>query len=220
LPSFNINAYAAASREFIDSPHPVLNQQLRRLRDSICAKRDLPVYYVVTGRTLDEMACYLPQTLDELEKISGFGKAKIEKYGSQFLDIITKYSLEQGLSSQIHNKSPKRQRKTGNNTLVKKSDTRAASFELFKTGKSVAEIAKQRGFAIQTIEGHLAYYVNQGAIHIEELVGTEKVLVIQEALKDYTGNAIAPIKAKLSSSISFGEIRLVIAWHQFQNNNH
>ena len=40
---------------------------------------------------------YLPQTLDELEKISGFGKAKIENYGQQFLDIITKYSLEQGL---------------------------------------------------------------------------------------------------------------------------
>jgi ATP-dependent DNA helicase RecQ len=157
--------------------------------------------------------------LDELEKISGFGKAKIENYGSQFLDIITKYSLEQGLSSQIHNKSPKRRRKAGNNTLVKKSDTRAASFELFKKGMSVAHIAKQRGFAIQTIEGHLAYYVSQGAINIKELVGTEKLLLIEEALKDYTDNAIAPIKAKLSSSISFGEIRLVIAWHRFQNNN-
>jgi hypothetical protein len=219
LPSCSINAYAPASRELVDSPHPALHQQLRRLRDSICAKKDLPVYYVVTGRTLDELACYLPQTLDELEKISGFGKAKIENYGSQFLDIITKYSLEQGLSSQIHNKSPKRQRKAGNNTLVKKSDTRAASFELFKKGMSVAHIAKQRGFAIQTIEGHLAYYVSQGAINIKELVGTEKLLLIEEALKDYTDNAIAPIKAKLSSSISFGEIRLVIAWHRFQNNN-
>ena len=68
--------------ELVESPHPVLHQQLRRLRDSICAKKDLPVYYVVTGKTLDEMACYLPQTLDELEKISGFGKAKIENYGS------------------------------------------------------------------------------------------------------------------------------------------
>ena len=219
LPSCNINAYAPASRELVDSPHPVLHQQLRRLRDSICAKKDLPVYYVVTGKTLDELACYLPQTLDELEKISGFGKAKIENYGLQFLEIITKYSLEQGLSSQIHNKSPKRQRKAGNNTLVKKSDTRAASFELFKKGMSVADIAKQRGFAIQTIEGHLAYYVSQGAINIKEFVGNEKLLLIEEALKDYTSNAIAPIKAKLSSSISFGEIRLVIAWHQFQNNN-
>ena len=68
----------------------------------------MPVYYVVTGKTLDEMATYLPQTLDELEKISGFGKAKIENYGQQFLDIITKYSLGQGLASQIHNKITQR----------------------------------------------------------------------------------------------------------------
>ena len=75
-----------------ESPHPVLHQQLRKLRDSICAKKDLPVYFVVTGKTLDEMAQYLPQTLDELRKISGFGNAKIESYGQQFLDLIIKYS--------------------------------------------------------------------------------------------------------------------------------
>jgi len=218
VPSCSINAYATASRQIVDSPHAELHQQLRRLRDSICAKRDLPVYYVVTGKTLDEMAYYLPQTLDELEKISGFGKSKIENYGQQFLDIITKYSLRQGLTSQIHNKTPKRQRKTGNNELGKKTDTKVASFELFKAGKSVAEIAKERGFAVQTIEGHLAYYVSKGDIKIEELVSREKLLLIEKAIKDYPGNSIAPIKAKLDSSISFGEIRLAIAWHQFQNN--
>ena len=152
LPSFSINAYATASRQSVDNPHAELYQQLRRLRDSICAKRDLPVYYVVTGKTLDEMACYLPQTLDELEKISGFGKLKIENYGQQFLDIITKYSLAHGLTSQIHNKTPKRQRKTANNASGKKTDTKVASFELFKSGKSVAEIAKERGFAVQTMK--------------------------------------------------------------------
>ena len=219
LPPFSINAYATGSRQGIDGPHPLLHQQLRRLRDGICAKRDLPVYYVVTGKTLEEMACYLPQTLDELEKISGFGKTKIENYGQQFLDIITEYSLGRGLSSQIHNKSPKRLRKTVNNSLGKKTDTKAASFELFKTGNHVAEIAKQRGLSIQTNEGHLAYYVTQGDINIEKLVSSEKLLLIEQAIKDYSGNSIAPIKAKLGSSISFGEIRLAIAWHQFQKNN-
>ena len=72
---------------------------------------------------------------------------------------------------------------------------------------SVADIAKQRGFTVQTIEGHLAYYVSQGDINIEELVSREKLLLIEQAIKDYTGTAIAPIKAKLGSSISFGEIR-------------
>ena len=65
----------------------------------------------------------------------------------------------------------------------RKSDTRAASFELFKEGMSVAEIAKERGFAVQTIEGHLAYYVSQGDINIKELVGTEKLLLIEAGFK-------------------------------------
>ncbi len=97
LPAFAVNSYATASQQRTESPHPALHQQLRKLRDSICAKKDLPVYFVVTGKTLDEMTLYLPQTLEELQKISGFGKAKIESYGQQFLDIILAYSQQWGL---------------------------------------------------------------------------------------------------------------------------
>ena len=217
LPAFNINSYATASvQQRSESPHPVLHQQLRKLRDSICAKKDLPVYFVVTGKTLDEMAQYLPQTLNELEKVSGFGKAKIESYGQQFLDIILEYSQKHGLSSLIQEKSPKRERKTeSNKPKGDKVDTKAVSFELYKSGKDVAEIAKERGFTLQTIEGHLAYYVQQGEINIEELISREKLVIIEPAIKDFNGGSITSIKEKVGSSIGFGEIRLAIAWHDF-----
>lgn len=217
LPGFNINSYATASlQQRTESPHPVLHQQLRKLRDSICAKKDLPVYFVVTGKTLDEMAQYLPQTLNELEKISGFGKVKIESYGQQFLDIILEYSERQGLSSLIHEKSSKRERKADNNKPKgDKVDTKNVSFELYRSGKSVAEIAKERGFAIQTIEGHLAHYIRHGHINIEELISREKLVIIEPEVKKFDGGSIALIKDKLGSSVSFGEIRLTIAWNDF-----
>jgi hypothetical protein len=112
LPALGLNVYAGEAKQRTESPHPLLHQRLRKLRDSICSRKDLPIYIVAGTNTLDEMARYLPQNLPELRKISGFGDAKTEKYGQQFLDIILEYCKEKNLSSLIHEKIPKRERKT------------------------------------------------------------------------------------------------------------
>jgi len=91
LPVFSVNAYAGSVYKKTDSPHPILHKELRLLRDKICAEADIPIYIVAGTKTIDEMALYLPQSLDELEKINGFGKAKIQKFGQEFLDVILIY---------------------------------------------------------------------------------------------------------------------------------
>jgi len=219
LPAFLVNAYATASQQPIETPHPILHLQLRRLRDSICSKADLPIFIVAASSTLHEMARYLPQSLTELRKISGFGDAKVEKYGQEFLDLIINYSKEKGLGSLIHEKSPKRERNAAAREKKPKVDTKAESFKLYRNGLSVADIAKERNLTTQTIEGHLAHYVEQGEINIEELVSREKLLLIEPVIKDFTGGSITPVKEKLGNSISFGEIKLTIAWNQFQKHN-
>lgn len=211
LPSFGINAYAGASQKKEDSPHPILHQQLRKLRESICSRKDLPIYIVAGSTTIDEMARYLPQTLTELRKISGFGDAKIEQYGQSFLDVILEYSQQRQLSSLIHEKSPKRERKERTGPAKKKGDTHAESFRLYKEGKTIAEIAKERNLASQTIEGHLSKFVRSGDINIDELVSREKFVLIESALKGFDGTSLTPLKEQLGSEISFGEIRLVMA---------
>ena len=218
LPAFNVNAYAGASKQRIESPHPLLHQQLRKMRDTICAKKDLPIYIVAGTNTLDEMARYLPQTLAELRKISGFGDAKTEKYGQQFLNIILEYCKEKNLSSLIHEKIPKREKKTIGSEKKNKIDTKAESFRLYKEGKRVEEIANERNLTQQTIEGHLAHYVSTGEINISELVNREKVLLIEPVAKTFSGKSLTPIKEKLGREISFGEIKLVIAWLEFKEN--
>jgi Helix-turn-helix domain/HRDC domain len=219
LPAFSVNAYATASPQPTETPHPILHLQLRRLRDSICSKADLPIYIVAGSSTLHEMARYLPQSLTELRKISGFGDAKVEKYGQEFLDLIIGYCNEKGLGSLIHEKSPKRERKATGNDKKSKVDTKSESFKLFRDGLSVDEIARERNLTTQTIEGHLAHFVEQGEINIEELVSREKLLLIEPVIKDFTGGSITPVKEKLGNSISFGEIKLTIAWNQFQKHH-
>ncbi len=214
LPSFTINAYAGASQGKTDSPHPVLHQQLRKQRDAICSRKNLPVYLVVGSNTLDEMARYLPQSLTELRKISGFGDAKIEQYGQQFLDIILEYCHEHNLESLVHEKTPKRERKSksaGDKAAKKKSDSHAESFRLYKEGKTIAAIATERNLAISTIESHLAKFVALKEISIQELVNSEKVVMIEAALKDFDGTSVNPVKAKLGEGFTYGEIKLVMA---------
>lgn len=213
LPPFSVNAYAGASKQKTESPHPVLHQQLRKLRDEICSKKDIPIYIIAGSKTIDEMAAFLPQTPGELEQVSGFGKAKIEKYGQQFLEIIIQYCKEHNLISRISEKPPKRKRKE---TQEAKTDTKAESFRLYNEGLSVADIAKARNLTIQTIEGHLAYYVQKGEIDIEELVSPEKIVLIEPAIRDFDSGSIIPIKEELGNDIGFGEIRLVIAWALFK----
>ncbi len=211
LPAISFNAYAGATQKRADSPHPALHQQLRKLRDAICSRKDLPIYIVAGSNTIDEMAMYLPQTLTELRKISGFGDAKIQQYGQQFLDVILEYCTNNKLPSLIHEKSPKRERKERTGPAKKKGDTHAETFKLYKEGQAVADIAKARNLTIATIETHLAKFVRRGDIKIEELVSREKIVIIESAVKEYTSGSITPIKQKLGNDVSFGEIRLVMA---------
>jgi len=216
VPSFGVNAYAGANEQKIDLAHPALFYQLKKLRDSICSKKNLPIYIVAGSRTLEEMANYLPLTLEELEQISGFGKAKVETHGSQFLSIIQEYCQQNNLSSNIAGKPSKRKRKENKEPKV---DTKGETFRLYQEGNSAEQIAKQRTLTSQTIEGHLAHYVQNGQIKIDDLVSREKIVLIEPLVKGFPGGSIVPIKEMLGANVSFGEIRLVLAWIEHQKSS-
>lgn len=210
-PSFGINAYAGETRRQSHGPHPLLYKQLRELRDNICARKNLPVYLVAGSTTLDEMARYLPQSLTELRRISGFGDAKTRQYGQQFLDIILPYCGERNLPSLMQERDPRKEGKSSTGTKRKKTDTYAETLRLYRQGKTITEIAGERNLGPATIEKHLCKYIRSGDIHLQDLVNPEKRVLIEEALKDYDGKTIVPVKQKLPEQISFGEIRMVIA---------
>jgi len=218
VPAFYVNAYATASDQRIQSPHPLLHKKLRELRNKICEQKNVPVYYVAGTTTIDEMATYLPQTLDEIVKINGFGQAKAKQYGYSFLKLINEYCAEHNLSSSVNSKQPKKERKE-KTAKEEKEDTKAISYKLHKEGNSIADIARLRNLAVSTIESHLAFYIQRGIISVNELVKTEKLILIEPHLESFESGSIAPIKEKLGDAVSFGEIRMVLAskeWKKMQ----
>ena len=60
-------------------------------------------------------------------------------------------------------------------TKVLKIPTQNVTFQLFEQGKSIGEIAKERGVLVQTIFGHLAKFVENGSLEIERIVAKEYI---------------------------------------------
>ncbi len=189
-----------------------LFDDLRQVRTVIARGENVPPYVVFSDATLVEMAAYLPQNDWELRKISGVGDLKFEKYGADFLNEIRNYCLKKNLVSRIDLKSPKRERKARTKRDGDGRDTYQKSLDLFRDGLSIPEIARERGFGVSTIEGHLARFIPDGKVRLDELVPVEKIDTIRNAVLKFNENGVlSPIKEFLGEDYSYGEIRAVIA---------
>ncbi len=67
-----------------------LFEALRALRREIAEREGVPAYIVFQDATLREMAVLRPTTEDELLGINGVGERKLEKYGAEFLAVLTR----------------------------------------------------------------------------------------------------------------------------------
>ena len=211
-PRFNITIYATGkAQSFSDVPNVELYEELKRWRNDVCDKTNLPIYIVANQATLKEIATYLPLNKKDLLLLSGFGKAKVDKYGDEILSLVdnycTTYKIETNIVAKLAN--PKRERKEKSNEV--KTDTKTISFQLFKEGRSVSEIAKERNLSISTIEGHLVWFVGSGEIDINKMVSLEKQLLIKAVAKTHGIQSHKTLKDNLPENISYGEIRLVLA---------
>jgi ATP-dependent DNA helicase RecQ len=192
-----------------------LLNQLKEVRRGIATNENVPAYIIVSDATLQEMATYLPQSLDELRLISGFGDVKLARYGRELLQPVKDYCAEKGLGSKIKHKSPKRERKAKSERSASPRtgrDTKGETFDLFRSGKAIKDIAIQRGLSINTIENHLSHYIQTGEVEISELVPEEKIPVIADAIETYGGEKLSPLKEVLGDDYSYGEIKAVIGW--------
>ena len=211
-PRFNLTCYALESKEVLtDLSNAELYDTLKRWRNMVCKENEQPIYMVANQTSLQEIATYLPLTKKDLMQISGFGKAKAEKYGDEILEAVQSFCERHGLETNMEAKSvnPKRERKPKDTET--KTDTKTVSFDLYKSGKDVASIAKERNLSTSTIDGHLAYFVGTGEIDINELVTTEKRKLIVAAIAKHGIASHKTLIDNLPKEISYGEVRMVVA---------
>ncbi|HEY8937593.1 MAG TPA: DNA helicase RecQ [Cyclobacteriaceae bacterium] len=202
------------SKEVIEASAPMLNYEtelfndLKLLRRNIAEDEGVPAYIVLSDATLIELATYLPLTKEDFSQISGFGEVKLAKYGESFWKVVNNYCTAKKLTGRIHLKKQKQVRKEKTEKL---SDTKLMSLELYKAGKTIHQIATIRNLSLNTIETHLAYFIEKGDLSIGEFVTPDKIKAIESAIREYGTQPLAPLKEALGNNFSYTEIKLAIA---------
>ena len=190
-----------------DLEHSELFHELKAWRAKQAKEEGVEHFQIMHQRVLIQIARILPDTRDALLRIKGVGKHTAEKYGEQITAIVGKYCREQNIEPQqapsesIFEKEPKQDTK---------KDTKQISYELHLQGRSIKEIAEERGLVTSTIEGHLAHYVGLGLLNIAEIVTENKIAIIKEAFDKKGKESLKVIKEYLGEEFSYGEIRLVL----------
>ncbi|GAB2782892.1 DNA helicase RecQ [Rhabdobacter roseus] len=67
---------------------------LKALRKKVAKEKDLPPYVIFQDPSLEEMATTYPTTQQEMAQINGVGMGKVQKFGRQFIEAISRYVEE------------------------------------------------------------------------------------------------------------------------------
>jgi ATP-dependent DNA helicase RecQ len=64
-------------------------ESLRALRSTLAKDEEVPAYVIFPDRTLREMAREQPRTMADLGRIHGVGPTRLERFGKQFLEVLS-----------------------------------------------------------------------------------------------------------------------------------
>ena len=74
-----------------------LFNKLKILRKEIAKSKSLPPYAIFQEFSLEDMTYKYPETIDEFKNINGVGEGRVNKFGSQFIELIKKHIQENNI---------------------------------------------------------------------------------------------------------------------------
>lgn len=193
--------------------HPALMKLLREWRNRLAKETDLPHYMILPQRTMLNLVNFLPQTPRELKQIKGMGAKKSMQYGEEILDIISSYREKENIEAPEIAVTVKKKAKK------ERENTKKISFDLFREGKTIAGIAKERNLSLSTVEKHLSYYVDMGEIPVDRFLPMEKIDLITKYLEGSDDLRIGPVKEALGDRVSWSDIRFMVSHITFLRKN-
>ncbi|MEO8796055.1 MAG: HRDC domain-containing protein [Daejeonella sp.] len=189
--------------------HPELYNRLKAWRDNLAEERNQPVYIILAQKSLLEIVKKLPASLQELGTIKGIGKIKVKQFGSQIMGLIDAYCKENNISRKQSEISLKPEKV--------KADTKKVSFDLYKSGKTISEIAAERALTTGTIEGHLGHFITTGEINVFDLVPKLKVAKIMAYIVQHPKSTSNETKIALGETVSYGDLKAVMNHLEYIN---
>jgi ATP-dependent DNA helicase RecQ len=173
-----------------------LFEALRKFRLKISRDENIPPYLVFSDATLQEMAQDKPTSEFEMKLISGVGVRKYQLYGELFINEILDFE------------------QTRNRQAKKSGESFYQTYEFYKQGFSVEEIAHIRKMNPITVYSHLASLFEKGAdIDLTEFFTSSELEQIQNAFQSLNNtNNIKELYLYMNEEVEYYKIRLAISY--------
>lgn len=191
--------------------NPELYRIIKAWRDAKAEELSIEVYRVIQLKTIRAICKYLPADPESLNSIPGMGKKKMVMYSDELLDIINDYRGEYNITYTAEQASHTKQKKK-----EPKKETKLITFELFKDGSSIEEIANARELTVNTIEKHISHFIGTGEINISEILSENKISLISEVIFKEKTKKLTEIKDFLGENATYSEIRFTLLYLIFQ----
>ena len=105
-------------------------------------------------------------------------------------------------------------------TKIAKIPSHIVTFQLFEEGKTIPEIARDRGLVTETIYGHLAKFADQGLLDLTRIFDKEKIKTFEkEFKKNSSAETLSDWKKILPNDFEFNEIRILMNHYNFRKNS-
>ncbi|MDO6737518.1 DNA helicase RecQ [Wenyingzhuangia sp. 2_MG-2023] len=180
------------------TPKNNLFERLRVLRLELATAKKVPAYVIFSDATLQEIAKERPVTDEEFLAISGVGKQKLEDYGFDFITEIIQFNKEKVV------KPVKKKRG--------KSATHLETYDLYKKGLSIEEIAQERGLNVNTIQSHFVKLYNEGIqVNLNDFVSEKEIEAVREAkTKVENPNALKSYYEYFNEQLDYAAIKMAL----------
>ena len=174
----------AAKTHFSSKVKEMLLDPLEQLRAQLAGRSRVRQYL----RTLTELESMLWKKIKDIERAT---------FGDMHFEVA-----ELQRKQEVTLARPKKK--------AVKGESQRESLELYRKGLKVEEIAKQRGFALTTIEGHLAQFVRSGEINVFDFLGETELEKIKKLVLVHGFDKLTPLKEALGESVSYGQLRMAV----------
>ncbi|MER2061224.1 MAG: RQC domain-containing protein, partial [Niallia sp.] len=194
------------------SENNALFEYLRSIRKQLAEAENVPPFVVFSDQTLRSISLTMPVTHEEFREIKGIGDHKLQKYGDIMIEHIIKFKTNQHELS-IGEDSNTAESDTNREKRVKKSveNSHLLTLDLWKSGLTIKEIAKERELNVQTVENHLLRCGEEELIvDWSTFLKPEEQAMISDAIQKVGSDKLKPIKEELPDEISYFLIKVAI----------
>jgi ATP-dependent DNA helicase RecQ len=183
----------------------VLMGMLRDLRKKVSKKLGLPPFVVFQDPSLEDMALKYPISLHELIHIHGVGEGKAKKYGTDFVELINRYVVD----NEILRPDDLVVKSTGTKSAIKLYIIQNVDRKL-----SLDDIAKSKGLSMEALLKEMEQIVYSGTklnikYWVDEMLDDEQQEEIHDYFMESTTDRIEDALKEFEGDYDIDELRLM-----------